>query len=234
MGGVGRPSSVLRRCAVASPWPWVGGGCARSNHRRIRGMPVGSAGQPWERRPATRGFAVVAECLLRSRGREKDGRSVGRPAFRLEGRWPEFSARATSNAVSTRRARNAIVLEDGIADGEDVHAHASSGPWMRAMGNHGVSQASIPFFPFSFFFFFPRFFFSLPRIISRMEIVRALGFWMSVCACVCVRSCAYGCVVRMLSTGGHRWHCGGYIIVVRARFFLSTNRFDELCVVESL
>lgn len=45
----------LRSCAVASSVrEW---GCARSNHRRIRGKPLASPGQPWERRPATRGFA---------------------------------------------------------------------------------------------------------------------------------------------------------------------------------
>ncbi|XP_012347955.1 uncharacterized protein LOC105736704 [Apis florea] len=135
MGGVGRPSPVLRRCAVASPWPWVGGGCARSNHRRIRGMPVGSAGQPWERRPATRGFAVVAECLLRSRGREKDGRSASVPSRRALARI--FRARYLERGFHAPRAKRNRAR--GWNRGEDVHAHASSGPWMRAMGNHGIS-----------------------------------------------------------------------------------------------
>lgn len=46
---------TLRPCAVTSSvLEW---GCARSNHRRIRGKLLGSPGQPWERRPATRGFA---------------------------------------------------------------------------------------------------------------------------------------------------------------------------------
>lgn len=49
--------------------------------------------------------------------------------------------------------------------------------------------------------------------------------WVYVWVCASVR--AYECIVRMLSTGGHRWQCGGYIVVVRARFFLPTNCSDE-------
>jgi len=40
-------------CGIPVP-EW---GCVRSNHRRIRRKPLASPGQPWERRPATRGFA---------------------------------------------------------------------------------------------------------------------------------------------------------------------------------
>lgn len=72
----------LRPCAVASPVSeW---GCAWSNHRRIRRKPLASPGQPWERRPATRGFA----CRRISCRVVKDSR---RYSVWLEGRWPALS-----------------------------------------------------------------------------------------------------------------------------------------------
>lgn len=55
---------------------------------------------------------------------------------------------------------------------------------------------------------------------------------MSVCMGIRVGVCERACVWMhrwMLSTGGHRWQCGGYIVVVRARFFLPTN-----CSVEAV
>ena len=162
-----------------------------------------SGGCPWVR-PGSRGRDAprledsrLSPNAFSARGVAK---RIGRPTARVPFRRALariFRARLTSNAVSTRRARNAIVLEDGIVARTCTRTHHRGPRWMRAVGDHGVSQASIPFFPF--FPLFLSFFFSLR--ISRMEIVRALGFWMRVCVCVCVcmGTCVYVCVCVSMS-----------------------------------
>lgn len=141
-----------RPCAVASPSPRVGRGCARSNHRRIRGMPLASAGQPWERRPATRGFALVAECLLRSGPKRTVGRCV---SFRRALALPRFHSRALYTLENARIASLLWTRLQVVHSSETSRAHARKhlpvqDACARVTLNRDVSWGMI-FTRFSFF-----------------------------------------------------------------------------------
>lgn len=159
-----------------------------------------SGGCPWVR-PGSRGRDAprledsrLSPNAFSARGVAK---RIGRPAARVPFRRALariFRARLTSNAVSTRRARNAIVLEDGIVARTCTRTHHRGPRWMRAVGDHGVSQASIPFFPF-----FPPF--SLVFLFaSNFADGNCASFGLlDVCVCVCMGTCVYVCVCVSMS-----------------------------------
>ena len=158
---------------------------------------MGSAGQPWERRPATRGFAVVAECLLRSRGREKD-RPAGRSRSVPKGVGPNFP-RALNLQRGFHAPRAKRNRARGWNRGEDVHAHASPGASLDACGGRSWCESGIdsflPFFPpFSLVFLFASNFAD-----GNCASFGLLDASVCVCVCVCMGTCVYVCVCVSMS-----------------------------------